>query len=619
MDTFRHSAHRIFISHSSEDDAFGSQLLRDLRVFFEEEDAVWYDVRGLNGGDTWWRKIVQEITERDTFIIILSPAAMKSKWVQDEINLAWKQKNTPSGKHIIPLLYQPCQVPDDLDTLQTISFLPPQKYEVAFGELLVALGLPVIVDAERVTTIPLDLGGVILEQMENAFNGQDWATVIRKAEYLVNRLPKLVTMDVYRMQGIALLQQGEVQPALDALDATMALTNDSQYCLRLLGEYSRILGSYEEWESVLYCTTEALKLAPHDADWRTGHQYAQQKVQEITDQAQDASEERTTSPTQPQAEGGDRGDTNDVKELKSINDLFEMFLANSQSDRHHGNEQRGEDIRYEMTITFEEAVFGCQKECDLLRWETCATCQGRRTKVGTSTSRCSTCQGTGQIRRVQQSSFGQFNNVSQCSTCYGKGQVPVTPCETCQGRGRVRNKRRTVVNIPAGVDDGINVRVTGEGHVSEYGGKPGNLYVVLTVPPHPVFKREGTTIIYELHISFTQAVLGDKVEIPTIQGTSIRLKIPAGTKQGSSFLFKGMGVPVVHSSERGDQRVVVVEIMVPTKLTVEQEYLIRELARVEHRQNEQNEKHIFRALYEKAKDVLKLLKISRIGLFLLVA
>jgi hypothetical protein len=186
---------------------------------------------------------VQEITVRDTFIVLLSPAAIRSKWVQDEINLAWKLKNTATGKHIIPVLYQECQVRNDLGTLQTISFLPPKKYELAFSELLIALGLQGVIDAQRVTVVPLDLGSVILEQMASAFANGGWAAVIRKAEYLIGRLPMVVTAEVYRMQGIALLKQGEMQSALDALDAAMVLTNDSQYCLHLLGEYASMLGA----------------------------------------------------------------------------------------------------------------------------------------------------------------------------------------------------------------------------------------------------------------------------------------------------------------------------------------------------------------------------------------
>ncbi|GHO92257.1 molecular chaperone DnaJ [Reticulibacter mediterranei] len=303
--------------------------------------------------------------------------------------------------------------------------------------------------------------------------------------------------------------------------------------------------------------------------------------------------------------GAGAGFATDFGSFSTINDLFETFFAGTAggTSRRTGP-QRGADLRYELTITFEEAVFGCQKEIELPRWETCSHCRGNGAQPGTSTSRCSACQGTGEIRRVQQSIFGQFVNVTMCERCRGEGRVITTPCEKCRGQGRVRNNRRVVVNIPAGVDDGINVRVTGEGEVSARGGTPGNLYVVLTVKPHQFFKRQGNDIIYELPISFTQAALGDEVDVPTVDEKKTTLRIPAGTQSGRSFRLKGMGVPVVHSSARGDQHVIV-KVVTPTSLTAEQKHLLEEFARLEQEQNEQNDKNIFRNLFEKTKDVFQ--------------
>lgn len=291
--------------------------------------------------------------------------------------------------------------------------------------------------------------------------------------------------------------------------------------------------------------------------------------------------------------------------FNNLNDIFETFFAGSTGGtQRRSTTQRGADLRYELTITFEEAVFGCQKEIELPRWETCSTCRGSGAQPGTSTQRCPACQGSGELRRVQQSIFGQFVNVTMCERCRGEGRIITTPCEKCRGQGRVRNNRRVVVNIPAGVDDGINVRVTGEGEVSARGGTPGNLYVVLTVKPHEFFKRQGNDIVYELPISFTQAALGDEVEVPTVDAKKTPLKIPAGTQSGRSFRLKGMGVPVVHSSARGDQHVIV-KVVTPTNMTPEQRHLLEEFARIENEQNEQNNKNIFRDLFEKTKDVFQ--------------
>ncbi|HLI90890.1 MAG TPA: molecular chaperone DnaJ [Ktedonobacteraceae bacterium] len=290
--------------------------------------------------------------------------------------------------------------------------------------------------------------------------------------------------------------------------------------------------------------------------------------------------------------------------FSTINDLFETFFANATGTQRRSGTQRGADLRYDLTITFEEAVFGCQKEIELPRWETCSTCRGSGAQPGTSKARCAACQGTGEIRRVQQSIFGQFVNVTMCERCRGEGYVITTPCEKCRGQGRVRNIRHVVVNIPAGVDDGINVRVTGEGEVSARGGTPGNLYVILTVKPHPFFKRQGNDIIYEMPISFTQAALGDEVAVPTVDGKEVMLKIPPGTQSNRSFRLKGLGVPVVHSSARGDEHVIV-KVVTPTNLTPEQKHLLEEFARLEREQNEQNDKNIFRNLFEKTKDVFQ--------------
>jgi molecular chaperone DnaJ len=289
-------------------------------------------------------------------------------------------------------------------------------------------------------------------------------------------------------------------------------------------------------------------------------------------------------------------------DFSTINDIFETFFAGSTGTQRRAGPQRGADLRYELTITFEEAVFGCQKEIELPRWESCSTCRGSGAQPGTSKARCSNCQGSGEIRRVQQSIFGQFVNVTMCERCRGEGSVITTPCEKCRGQGRVRNNRRVVVNIPAGVDDGINVRVTGEGEVSSRGGAPGHLYVVLTVKAHPFFRRQGNDIEYELPISFTQAALGDEVEVPTVDSKSTLLKIPPGTQSGRSFRLKGMGVPVVHSSARGDQHVVV-KVVTPTNLTPEQKRLLEEFSRIEKEQNEHKDKSFIRDSFDKIKDM----------------
>src|SRR5579875_416394 len=275
----------------------------------------------------------------------------------------------------------------------------------------------------------------------------------------------------------------------------------------------------------------------------------------------------------------------------SVNDIFEQLFNTATASSRRTGSMRGQDLRYELTISFEEAVRGCQKEIEIPRWETCATCRGSGSQPGASTSICPNCKGTGEIRRVQQSIFGQFVNVMVCDRCRGEGHIITTPCERCHGQGRVRNVRRVTVNIPAGVDDGINVRVTGEGEAPPRGGTPGNLYVALTVKPHEYFKRQGNDITYELPISFAEAALGAEVEAPTLDGKE-KLKIPAGTQSGRVFRIKGQGVPVIHSTARGDE-LVIVKVVTPQSLTPRQKELLREFAEIERQQNERGQANLF--------------------------
>ncbi|MFI5272706.1 MAG: molecular chaperone DnaJ [Ktedonobacterales bacterium] len=278
----------------------------------------------------------------------------------------------------------------------------------------------------------------------------------------------------------------------------------------------------------------------------------------------------------------------------NFSDIFEQIFATAAGtagQARRGTAQRGADLRYELTISFEDAVRGCQKEIEIPRWESCANCHGSGAQPGTNTARCTTCQGTGEIRRVQQSIFGQFVNVMVCDRCRGEGRVITTPCDRCSGQGRVRNVRRVTVNIPAGVDDGITVRVTGEGEAPARGGTPGNLFVALTVKPHEFFKRQGTDILFDLPITYADAALGAEVEVPTLDGKET-LKVPSGAQSGRTFRLKNRGVPVIHSSQRGDE-LVTVKIVTPQSLSARQKELLREFAEIEKQQAEKGSHNLF--------------------------
>lgn len=263
-------------------------------------------------------------------------------------------------------------------------------------------------------------------------------------------------------------------------------------------------------------------------------------------------------------------------DMGGFGDIFDAFFGGSGRTQQQ-TARRGEDLRYNIKITFEEAALGCEKEIEINRTEICGTCHGTRSRPGVQPVRCPSCDGTGQIRRVQRSLFGQFINTTVCSDCHGEGQIVKEPCPDCRGTGQQRRKRRISVKIPAGIDEGNGIRITGEGEAGYRGGPAGNLYVMVSIKPHEYFTREGENVIYELPINFAQAALGAEVDVPTLHGTT-KLKIPAGSQTGRVFRLKDKGIPRLHSVGCGDQ-MVIIKVVTPESLTKEQKRLFEELAR----------------------------------------
>ncbi len=238
--------------------------------------------------------------------------------------------------------------------------------------------------------------------------------------------------------------------------------------------------------------------------------------------------------------------------------------------------RRGNDIRSGLVITFEEAAFGAEKEIDIQRQEACQTCTGTGAEPGTSPETCPECRGSGQTRQVQNTLLGSFVNITTCPQCQGKGTVVKTPCQECSGSGRVYAKRRIEVSIPAGVDDGVTIRLTGQGEPGELRGPNGNLYITLNLKPHDFFKRRGNDVILEMKVNVAQAALGDSVNVPTLEGDR-KITIPAGTQSGAIFRLRDLGIPHLRGNGRGDQ-LIVTQVAIPTKLTVEQTDLFQQLS-----------------------------------------
>ncbi len=261
--------------------------------------------------------------------------------------------------------------------------------------------------------------------------------------------------------------------------------------------------------------------------------------------------------------------------FEGFGDIFDMFFGGG-GRRQRTGPQKGADLRYDLRIEFEEAAFGKETTIKVPRTELCSTCHGNRAKPGTPIKTCPNCGGSGQVHSVQNTMFGRFSTVRPCDRCQGEGKIIETPCPTCAGRGRLRQVRTIEITIPAGVDTGHRLRVAGEGEAGERGGPPGDLYVYITVKPHPLFKRTGNDLILEQKISFAQAALGATIEVPTLEGTAT-LKIPEGTQTGTLFRLRGKGVPHLRGSGRGDE-LVRVRIDVPTKLNQAQREAIRQVA-----------------------------------------
>jgi molecular chaperone DnaJ len=265
-----------------------------------------------------------------------------------------------------------------------------------------------------------------------------------------------------------------------------------------------------------------------------------------------------------------------------LSDLFDEFFGGfggfgrSNSRRARNAPRRGGDLQINVDLSFEESIFGVEKEIEISRDEVCETCSGKGAEPGTSVVRCSTCNGTGEVRQVRQTLLGSMVQVSTCPVCNGRGETIATACHTCNGRGLVRRMRRKVVSIPAGVDNGNQIRLAGEGQPGENGGPNGNLYIVIHVISHKYFRRRENDILMDLDINIAQATLGADVDVPTVDGMT-RLKIPAGIQPGKVLRMRGKGVPHLRGNGRGDQ-MVVVNVEVPKNLTAEQRKLMEKLA-----------------------------------------
>ena len=257
-----------------------------------------------------------------------------------------------------------------------------------------------------------------------------------------------------------------------------------------------------------------------------------------------------------------------------IGDLFGDFFGTGRSRGGRGRTRRGQDLRYDLEISFEEAAFGCEKVLAVPRLAGCDTCGGNGAKPGTSPKPCPQCRGSGQVRFQQ----GFFSIAKTCGHCNGQGQVIANPCASCGGSGTQRRTHQLNVRIPAGVDNTSRLKLRGEGEGAGGSGTPGDLYVTIHVREHPLFMREGTDVVCDVPISFAQAALGSEVDVPTLEGPA-RVKVPAGTQSGQIFRLKGRGITDLNGYGRGDEIVRIV-VETPRRLSARQRELLEEFARL---------------------------------------
>ncbi len=284
--------------------------------------------------------------------------------------------------------------------------------------------------------------------------------------------------------------------------------------------------------------------------------------------------------------GGGGGYPGDMGDMGGFADIFESFFGGfagaggqQQQTRRRGGPTRGDDLRLDLKVDFQDAVFGKEREISISHLETCGGCTGSGAKSGTRPRTCPTCSGSGQVRRATRTPFGSFTQVSVCPTCTGTGQVIEDKCEVCSGSGQVQKSKKLKITVPAGVDNGTRLRVSGEGDAGMRGGPPGDLYVYLFVNEDANFKRDGINILSELKISYLQAILGAHVDVKTVDGDEM-VDIPPGIQPGTVLTLEGKGVPRLGNAVSRGNHLLTISVEIPKKVGAEERELLEKLAKL---------------------------------------
>ncbi|OGC04685.1 molecular chaperone DnaJ [candidate division WOR-1 bacterium RIFOXYA12_FULL_43_27] len=266
--------------------------------------------------------------------------------------------------------------------------------------------------------------------------------------------------------------------------------------------------------------------------------------------------------------------------FEGFSDIFETFFGGTPGrGRRSSGQERGSDLRYDLTITLKDAATGIEVELDISHMTACQTCKGSGAKPGSKAQKCSTCGGAGQVRQAQRTILGSFTSIVTCPQCHGQGETISSPCPACHGQGRSKTSHRVKVKVPPGIDSGHQLRVAGAGNAGAKNGAPGDLYVFITVKEDPKFEREGADLLYKVKIPYVKAVLGGEIEAPTLIDGQAAVRIPPGTENGTTFRLKGKGMPNLQQYGRGDLYVRV-EVDIPRHLDGKQEELLRQFGKL---------------------------------------
>ena len=276
------------------------------------------------------------------------------------------------------------------------------------------------------------------------------------------------------------------------------------------------------------------------------------------------------------------GGFQDFQDMGGFADIFESFFngfSGQPGQQRRRGPMRGDDLRLNLKLDFKEAVFGGEKEIRISHLETCTTCTGSGAKPGTRPRTCTTCSGAGQVRRATRTPFGIFNQVSACPTCNGSGEVVEDRCETCGGSGQKQTNKKLKITVPAGVENGTRLRVSGEGDAGKRNGPSGDLYVYLVVNEESKFRREGIDIHSDLNVSYLQAILGCELEVETVDG-KVAMQVPAGTQPGTVLSLDGRGVPRLGNPVSRGKHLLTVKVDIPTRVKAEERELLTQLAEI---------------------------------------